>query len=891
MSRAPMPGERLVRVLLLLHPRAFRRRHGDEIVNHLREAWRDEAKGRGASAALSFWWRRVGGTVVAAARQRLARVRRPSARPHDQGSTAMLLDELKQALRTLRAAPGFVAVTVAILAVGMGANTAVYTVFHDVLLAPLPWEQGERLARIYHQPIQNPEIQSYLPGLVVTDVRENTRSLEGLAIAYTYDEEGVDLTDGDRPERLRRLRVSADYAQVLGVQLVLGRSFERSEERPEARVVMVSEDVWRRYLDGSRDAVGRGLTLDGEAHTVVGVVPDGFRDPIVGRVDIWTPQDLTPGGYNSWGNHYLSAVARLAPGVSVEEAREELAILAQRQREANARLGDFTLQAVPLHEDVVGASEPLLLLLMGAVALLLVLTAVNVAGLLLVRTAGRTRELAVRSALGSGRGRLVRQLLLESGLLALAGAAAGLALGLAVLAGLDAVAPAGLPRQENVGLGVEALLFGGAMSVLVAGLLGLLPAWQLVRGKLALDLRDGGRGGERRSQRRARGVMVASQVGLAAVLLAGAGVLLRSYDGLRRVDLGMDPTDVMTFQISLPDSRYDAEARAGFHPRFQERLEALPSVEHAGAISWLPVTGSGYSWGTRRASEAGDDDAWRSVDQRVVEGAYFDAVGAELIRGRLFGPEDSFGTPMRLVVNEALVQVFFPDEDPVGGRLSVAGDDGEVIGVVNDVAVDPRGGVRPKIYHSHSQFAGDRNWSLTQVVRLRSGPAASAGFMQSARGELSALDPLLVLHSPVPLAEVAGRGIEAERFALIVLGAFAAVALLLAALGLYGTLAYWVSRRTREIGVRLALGAGRAAVRKMVVGQGLGLAVVGAFLGLLAALGLTRLLSSWLYDVGPRDPAVFLGVPVLLVVVAAVASWLPAVRATRIDPVEAFKGE
>lgn len=797
-----------------------------------------------------------------------------------------LIRDVRYALRSIAGSKKFAAIVIATLALGIGANTAVFGVLNAVVLRPLPYAEPERLVRVHHS--AGGEDNSYLTGLAAIAYREQSKTLD-FAILYTYSVQGADLTDRPEPERVRAMPVSADYFRVLGVHPIRGQVFARADERSNARLAVVSARIWRTYLDGAPDAVGRSLQIDGTPYRVVAVLPDGFDDPLESGVEVWVPLNLQPGGPNSFDNYYLSTIARLRPGVTLEQAQAELATLAAGMQASDAPAKNrWSAHVVSLQTDTIGSAGPMLWILLGAVGLLLIIACVNVASLFLARGAARETELAVRAALGCSGWRLVRQLLVESVFLSLTGGVAGLLLARVVSGTLLAAAPAAVARVGSEALERSVLAFSFGVAVLAGIAFGVAPAFQATRPDLEGMLRESGRsssGGRRRT--RARNVLVVCQVALALVLLIGAGLLLRTFERLRSVDLGVRTSHVLTFAVNLPMGRYgDAEQRARFHRDFQARLAALPGVRAAAAVSRLPVTGTYHSWGVRRADLPPDAHGVQG-QQRVIEGPYFKAVGIPLLRGRTFGPEDDARAPRRVVISQELVRQLFPSEDPIGKQLRVAAGQPEIIGVVGDVALGPRAALRPYVYHSHSQFAGDRNWALTQVVALDADPSSS--LLADARRELSLIDPSLVVYEPKMLDDVIGAGVAQERFALMLVASFALLALVLAAIGIYGVLSYSVSRRRREMGIRMALGAPAASVRTLIVRDGGRLAALGIVVGCVGAYAATRVLRSLLFEVSATEPLVFVSAASVLGLVAMAASWIPARAATRANPLEAVR--
>ncbi len=791
--------------------------------------------------------------------------------------------DLAYALRSLGSAKKFSATVILTLALGLGANTAVFSVLHAVVLTPLPYPDADRLIRLYKV---SEQADNYMPGPAALAFRDQSTTID-LAPVYTYAPEGADLTDRAEPERVTLLRVGADYFRVLGVPPILGQPFARADERADAGVVVIGERLWREYFGGRADAIGQSLSVNGTRQQVVAVMPDGFQDPLVAGVEVWTPIDLQTPARNRWYNNYLSAIGRIRPGVTLQQAQADIRRIAAAIERNYGENAIASARVTPLQTDTLGSARGLLWILLGAVGLLLTIACVNVAGLVLARGAAREPELAVRAALGCSRWRLARQLVLESVILSLAGGLVGLLSARVVTRVLIAAAPETVGRIARANGDAVAVFTFGFLIALVAGLVvGLVPAWQQARPNLEGVLRESGRGtsGGRR-QARFRQMLVVCQIALAVVLLAGAGLLLRSFQGLSTVDLGIRSERVLTFSVSLPGGRYaDPARRASFHVAFQDRLNAIAGVSAAGAVSRLPVTGSYHGWSNGRADRPNVDVP---AEQRVVEGRFFEALGIRVLRGRTFSRLDG-ATPRQVVINERLARTLYPSEDPVGQRLRVSGGEAEIIGVVANVANGARTQPPALVYHLHRQFAANRNWALTEVV---SSDRPAGALLDDIRRELRALDPALVLHQPRMLTEVIGRGVAQERFAMIVLSAYALLALTLAGVGLYGLLSYTVGCRQREIGIRLALGARTASILSLVVREGAMLATLGVVAGLAAALAASRTLGSLLYGISARDPFTFASAAIALFAIAVLASWLPARTATRVDPIHALRGE
>jgi predicted permease len=801
-----------------------------------------------------------------------------------------ILQELRFALRGFSRNRALTAVCIITLAVGIGANTAVYSVIQSILLRPLPYPEPGRLVRLYQMFENTPDDQSFATAPDFVDFRDQLESFETLACLYTYRETGFDLTGRDQPERVVALRVSADFFDVFRTAPALGRTFSRAEERVDVRNIVISYDLWRRHFDGDPGCLGQSLILDGKPHTVVGVMPEGFRDFLSGDVDLWIPQNLELTGSNNRGNHFLTVVGRLKPGISLQEARAELDVVAHRLSE-QFRKTELFAALVPLHEDLVGRARQMLYVLFAAVGLVLLIACVNVANLLMARAAAREKEMAIRSALGSNRSSLIRQLFVESGTLAVFGGLAGVVLAWWGVHALTALQPEGLPKTGEIAFDTGILAFNAAVTLLTAFLFGLIPAWRSSKAS-AMALREAGRGSDTGyGHQRARRLLVASQVTLAVTLLIGAGLLSKSFYRLLHVELGFVPENVSTFVVHLPDSRYgEPHERVQFYRDLRARVGAIPGVTAMGAISKLPASGRYHVWGFRiDGREPIDGEVqWDLTNVRCVEGDYFEAMQIPLRRGRLFDERDHADGPRVAIISESIAARQWPSEDPLGDRISFGGELWTVIGVVQDTRHDLRDAGSRKVYVSHDQFADNRNWNLTQVVRTESD---RTDFIPLIRAELSQLDPNLILYQPRPLDEFVAAGISHNHFAMTMMAIFAGMALLLSAVGVYGILSYFVSQRTHEIGIRMALGAQTHQVRAMVIRQELKLALIGISGGLAVSFAVSRWLTSLVFEISVVDPWTYASVALGLLGVAWLAGFVPARRAVRVDPLSALRYE
>ena len=807
-----------------------------------------------------------------------------------------LLQDIRYALRTLSRSPGFSLAAVATLAVGIGANAAIFSLVRGVLLRPLPFAQPERLVSLWEANDAKGWSRMVASPPNYLDWKAQSRSYESMGAfsETTLVASGRGGVERGDSERLDGAAVTAGFFETLGVRPLHGRVFREPETSPgHPAVVVLGHGVWERRFGGDPGVVGRTIRLDGEPYEVVGVMPASFRFPEEAP-DFWIPLTFRPDVATQRGAHYLDVVARLKPGSTIESARAEIRAIADRLRRAYPRTNSgYTAGATSLDESLVGAVAPAMKMLLGAVALVTLVACANVANLLLVRGTRRRAEIAIRSALGAGSRRIARQLLTESAVLAAAGAAAGLALAAASLDGIVALAPASVPRLSEVRLDAGVLAFTAVWTIASVALFGLAPALAALRPGTISALRGFGAdaGGSARRVS-ARQILVVGQVALALVLAAGAGLLLRSLARLSSVDPGFRTERAQSFSLTLPEARYpDEDARGAFLDRLLETMRAMPGVRSAGAVFGFPLTGMSFS-SSFRASGAAPDDNEPSAQLRVASRGYFETMGIPVVAGRGFTGRDRRGAPIAILVSASAARKFFPAGDAIGRRLRFGATmtqtriEGEVVGVVGDVRDAELGaGPTPEFYGSLEQVPTDE---FHVVVRGDVPPDRLAG---SVRAAVAGLDPELAVTDFATLDEVVRRSVSRPRFMVQLLLVFATMALLLCAIGIYGVTAYAVTQRTREIGIRMALGADRAAVRALVLREGLRLAAAGVGLGLAGAFALTRLLRGFLFEIGPGDPVTHVAVALLLGGVALAACAVPARRAARLDPIAALRTE
>ncbi|HEU4563113.1 MAG TPA: ABC transporter permease [Gemmatimonadaceae bacterium] len=795
-----------------------------------------------------------------------------------------LLQDLRYALRSLVRRPGFTAIVVLTLAIGIGANSAIFSVVNGVLLRPLPYREPERLVLLWTMlPNFGRETVS-LPDF--RDWRDQGRSFTDVAAlansSFSVSGEG-------EPERVDAAYVTANFFHTLGVPLARGRAFTPQEEVENSRVVIVSHGFWQRRLGARPGVVGEPLSLSGVPYTIVGIAPEGLR--VDGEHQLWVPLNTADQKAPRRGD-FLTVIARLRPGVTIEGAQAELSGIMHRLARQYPQTNDgVDAQVMSLREQVVGGIRPALLVFMGAVALVLLIACANVANLMLARAAGRDREMAVRAALGAGRGRLVRQMLTESIVLALAGAALGLVLAVWGVAALRRASPGNLPRVDAIAVDGRVLAFTLLLAVGVGVLFGLAPALRLSAHALAARLRDGMRGiAGGTGLREMRGLLVLAEVALAVMLLAGAGLLIRSFDKLQRVDLGVRPDGVLTAFMVPPRVRYEEMPQvAAFYDRLLEALRRAPAAREVALASDVPLSGGASYWSFRVEGrpQAGPGQSEPDAQPYTVTPGFFRALSIPVVRGRVFTDQDREGAVRVAVVNQTLARKHFPGADPIGHRISTDGESWyTIVGIVGDTRqTEVSGEPYAQMYFPYAQRP---TRAMMVVMRTDGDPIAATGALKQA---VKAVDADIAVARISSMRQLIDRAIAQPRVNTVLLGIFAAVALLLAAVGIYGVTSYAVAQRTREIGVRMALGAHPGDVLRLVVRQGMAPVLLGLAAGLVAALAATRVMRTLLFGVSAGDPLTFGAITIVLGAIALLAAVLPARRAARVDPIEALRAE
>jgi len=877
------PGERLFRALLRLYPGAFRARYGEEMLDFYRE--------RRRTAGPGIW---PGLLINVFTNAAIERLRREPRAPHEKVTMQSFLRDLRFTVRSLLRTPGFTAVVLVTLALGIGANAAIFSVVNGVLLTPLPFPEPETIVDLRHQSpfstVSEPEFRDY---------RRDMRTLERLATWTGYD---ANLSGDQEPIRITGARVSDGFFEVMGVAPILGRTFAADEQKPAqvpAPVIVISENAWHTWFGSDPAILTREVRLNGVPRRVIGVMPARFGYPEAGTA-VWLPLRLDYDSLWTRNNHYMIAVGRLRPGATAEQANVEANLLTTRWLkdfpETYFPDKPFIAEVKPLMERVLNNARPYLLTLFGAVGFVLLIACANVANLLLVRGEARRRELSIRTALGASSRRLVSQQLTEAGLLALGGGGLGILLAWAGVRLLVRVAPTSLPRLDQVGLDGRVLIFTLAVCLVTGLLFGLLPALHSSHRDQVAALRDGTRSGASRSGTRARRVLVMAEVALAVVMLAGAGLLIKTLRGLQAIDIGFEPERVLTARLNLPPLDYPDDGKViAFMNQLEEKLRTVPGATAAGIMGWTPVVGNRSTWSINLDGRQDQEIAQApSADPLQVTPGFFKTLGVRMVRGRAFTEQDRQDAPPVVIINEAMAKQLWPGVDPVGRTLKMFNPQAPwatIVGVMADIRTAgvespaPMTMVFPWTQAGRSAYFMPRQ--MTVLVKAGGKPELLGNPLRAAVRELDRGAPVSEVRS---MESALGTGLASRRFTTLLLGWFAALALLLAGLGIYGVIAYGVSQRTYEIGLRQALGADRGSVLGMIVGDGLRLTGIGLGVGLLGTLLTGRLIGTLLVDVRSTDPVTMIGVVLILAVVAGLASWLPARRAMAVSPTEALRG-
>jgi putative ABC transport system permease protein len=801
-----------------------------------------------------------------------------------------LRQDLRYGARMLLKKPGFAFIVVATLALGIGANTAIFSVVNAVLLRPLPYGEPDRLVWMWGNfPLGNRAAVSPLDFL---DYREQNHVCSQLA-AFIAGDGAINLTGDGEPERIPNTLVTANFFQALGVNPLLGRAFLPEEDQQgRDHVVVLSYGLWQRRFGGDRSIIGKELILDGENYLVAGVMPASFRFP--GRAEIWRPLGFYHPEMKVRGAHFLRPIALLKPGMTIAQAQTDFDTIAGRleQQYPDSNKG-WKLQLVSLQDVIVGGQmRQALLVILGAVTFVLLIACANVANLLLARASTRQREIAIRAALGAARRRVIRQLLTESILLALLGGVLGTLLAWWGVDLLVALSPSNLPRVQEINMDLRVFGFTLLISLLTGVVFGLAPALQVSKPDLNEALKEGGRSlSESGSRHRVRDLLVMAEVALALVLLIGASLMIKSFGSLQQVNPGFDPSNLLTMRLDLPFPKYqDPQRRTSFSDQILERIKALPGVQSVGMVSELPLSGQlNDTYFTVEGRPSQSSDQKNDANFRRISSDYFTAMGIPLLRGRSFTEREAREASSVTIINEELAQQYFPGQDPIGQRLTIETGEPkpqprEIIGIVGDVRHFGLGqGLPAEMY-----IPSLRSPRTNLVVRTTADPAVLSA---SVRREVLAVDPVQPVSNIRTMEQLIASSIAQPRFQTLLLALFAAVALILSAVGIYGLLSYTVNQRTHEIGVRLALGAQTGDVLKLVVGQGVKIVLVGIIVGLGAAFALTRVIAGLLFGVSATDPVTFIGIATLLFVVAMLACYLPARRATKVDPMAALRSE
>jgi putative ABC transport system permease protein len=796
--------------------------------------------------------------------------------------------DLRHGMRSLAKTPAFTLTALIALALGIGANTAIFSVINGVLLRSLPYRDPQNIVTIWERFIQSGDRPNVISPANFLAWQKQNHAFEELAAAWDVR---LNFTGNGEPLEVQAQRVTASFFRILAVQPEVGRWISDDEDRPGGNLVAVlSHELWQKRFGGNTAIVGQQTTISGRPYTIIGVMPPGFHF-LNDHVQVWTPFQIDPAQNYRTQGHFARCAARLRSGVSVQQAQVELNGIAQRlEREYPDYNKGWSVSVVPIYERIVGEVRPVLLVLSAAVAFVLLIACANVANLLLARAAVRAKELALRAALGAGRLRLVRQMLTESVLLAVIGGAVGVLLAWWGIHGLVALAPDNIPRLNKIEIDPRVLGFTFVVSLVTGIIFGFVPALHASQPDLSDALKESARGSTAARSRALRNAFVVAEVSLALVLLMGAGLMIRSFFRLHQVKTGFISENVLTMRVQLPAAKYpDGHAREAFFSQLLGKVGVLPGVNSFGAINFLPLTGlaSSTSFTIEGRPPPAPGEA-PGTEVRLVAGEYFGTMGIPLIKGRLFDAHDGADSRV-LIINATMAQRYFPGENPVGKRITINWEPkvtDEIIGVVGDIRETTlEREANPAVYWPHGR---DAYPFMTLVLRTAMDPMQLASAVQK---EIRALDPDQPVTDVRTLQQVVSKSIARPRFNTLLLGIFAGIALVLASVGLYGVMNYSATQRTQEIGIRIALGATRRDIMRLIVGNGMLFALIGIVIGILVSLAVTRVMQSLLFDIGATDAGTFVGVSALLILVASIANYLPARKATRLDPVAALRYE
>jgi putative ABC transport system permease protein len=826
----------------------------------------------------------------------------------EHGREAMmdtLLQDIGFGFRMLLKARGVTALAVLTLALGVGANTVIFSVVNAVLLRPLPYKEADRLVMLW---ATQEQLQAALDRIPISagdfiEWRDQNHAFEEIA---AVDSATFNLTGMDQPEQIVGARVSANFFQLMGIQPALGRSFLPDEERQgNNQVVIISHSLWQRRFGANPQVVGQTMTLNNKSYNIIGIMPPNFTFPRAAdlpsyfefppQAQLWSPLALSAQRINNRRSRDLAVIARLKPGVSIDQAQTEMSQIASRMEGQYPENKGWNVSLLPLRKQVVGDVELALLVLVGAVSFVLLIACANVANLLLARSATRAKEIAVRMAMGATPRRIVRQLLTESLLLALVGGALGVLLAYIGLPLLLALVPSNIPRVEEIGINLWVLCFTLAISLITGIIFGMAPALQLSKINLNEVLKEGVRGstGGGRSQR-LRNLLVVAEVALALVLLVGAGLMIRSFMRLLEVAPGFNAENVMTMEVMLSSSAYsEKRQQADFFRQVLERIASLPGVRSAAAVSYLPLKGeAGFDNFTIEGRPAPPPGQEPILSIRIASPGYFNAMNIPVLKGRALAETDTANSPLVIVINESMARKFWPNEDPIGKRIKVGGSEVRhgwegtlfpIVGVAGDVRSLLDAEPKPQIYFSYLQMP----WpAMTLAIRTASAPQTIATAVREQIWAINKDQPVINVKT---MEEYLSESVAQRRFSMLMLSIFAVVALILAAVGIYGVMSYSVTQRTNEIGIRMALGAQKSDILKLILKQGMVMVLIGVGIGLAVAVALTRIISSLLYGVGAIDLITYAFVASLLIVVALLAILLPSLKATKVDPMTALR--